>query len=30
MQELLFGIDEFPDSKATPIMNLRLALINLS
>ena len=29
MQELLFAIDEFPDSKITPIMNLRLALINL-
>ena len=29
MQELLFAIDEFPNSKVTPIMNLRLALINL-
>ena len=29
MQELLFAIDEFPNSKITPIMNLRLALINL-
>ena len=29
MQELLFAIDEFPNSKVTPVMNLRLALINL-
>jgi len=29
MQELLFALDEFPNSKVTPIMSLRLALINL-
>ena len=29
MQELLFAIDEFPNSKVAPILNLRLALINL-
>ena len=29
MQELLFAIDEFPSSKVAPVMNLRLALINL-
>ena len=29
MQELLFAIDKFPNSKVIPIMSLRLALINL-